>query len=108
MGIVPVLGGVLNVGGRDGDTTFPFLRSLVNGTILEEIGKALFGLALGDRSSQCGLMDWSQIMMDRGGWVGLRDNRAHLSVIDVTNCALEEPVSKKIKIGEFLNMTYRH
>jgi hypothetical protein len=62
--VVAVLGGVLDVGSRDGDTTLPLLGGLVNGAIVEEVGEALVGLPLGD-----------------GGGEGC------LAVIDVTDCA---------------------
>lgn len=52
MGVVTVLGRELNVGGRDSDTTLALLRSLVNGGIVEEVGKTLGGLVLGDGGSQ--------------------------------------------------------
>lgn len=55
VGIVPVFGRELDVGGRDGDTTLTLLRSLVNSTIFEERSKTLGGLVLGDGSGQCGL-----------------------------------------------------
>ena len=54
--VVAVLGRVLDVGSRNGDTTSALLRSLVDGTIVEEVGKALLGLAFGDGSGQSGLM----------------------------------------------------
>jgi len=57
VGVVAVIGGVLDVGSRDGDTTLSLLRSLVNSTILEEVGEALVGLALGDGSRESGLRD---------------------------------------------------
>jgi len=57
VGIVPGLGLVLDVRSRDGDTTLALLGSLVNGAILEEGGKTLLGLTLGDGGSQCGLVE---------------------------------------------------
>lgn len=53
--VVAVFGGVLDVSGGNGDTTLSLLGSLVNGTIVEEVGKALFGLTLGDGSGESGL-----------------------------------------------------
>ena len=55
VGIVPVVGGELNVGSRDGDTTLTLLRGLINGTILKELSEALRSLVLGDSGSQGGL-----------------------------------------------------
>lgn len=52
MGVVTVLSCELNVGSRDGNTTLALLRGLVNGGIVEEVGKALRGLVLGDGGSQ--------------------------------------------------------
>ncbi len=48
VGIVAVVGLVLDVGGGDGDTTLALLGGLVDGTVLEELGVALLGLTLGD------------------------------------------------------------
>jgi hypothetical protein len=55
VGVVAVVGGVLDVGGRDGNTALSLLRSLVNGTILKEVGEALVGLSLRDGSRKSGL-----------------------------------------------------
>lgn len=55
VGVVTVVGRVLDVRGGDGDTTSSLLGSLVDGTILEEVGIALLGLSLGDGSGQCRL-----------------------------------------------------
>jgi len=55
VGVVASLGRVLDVGGGDGDTTLALLRSLVDGTIVEEAGEALVGLSLGDGSRKGGL-----------------------------------------------------
>lgn len=55
MGVVTAVGLELNVGRRDGDTTLALLRSLVNGSIREEVGQTLGGLVLGDGGSQGGL-----------------------------------------------------
>jgi hypothetical protein len=59
VGIVAVVGRVLDVGSRNGDTTGALLRSLVDSAILEEVGEALLGLALGDGGRQGGLW-WAQ------------------------------------------------
>jgi len=48
VGVVAVLGRVLDVCCRDGDTAFPLFRSLVDGAIVEEAGQALVCLPLGD------------------------------------------------------------
>jgi hypothetical protein len=56
VGVMPVLGGVLDVCGGDGDTTLALLRSLVDGAIVEVVGEALLGLALGDGSCEGGLV----------------------------------------------------
>lgn len=53
--VVAVFGRVLDVGSRDGDTTLALLRSLVNGTIVEEVGETLLGLSLGDSGGKGGL-----------------------------------------------------
>lgn len=55
VGVVAVVGRVLDVSSGNGDTTLSLLGSLVNGTILEEIGEALLGLSLGDGSGEGGL-----------------------------------------------------
>lgn len=55
VGIVTVLSSVLDMRGRNGNTTLALLRSLVNGAILEKVGKALLGLSLGDGSRKGGL-----------------------------------------------------
>ena len=54
--VVAVVGRILDVSGRDGDTTSTLLGGLVNGTILEEVGQTLLGLSLGDGGGQCGLI----------------------------------------------------
>jgi hypothetical protein len=38
MGIMAVFGLILDVGGGDSDAALAFLRSLVNGTVLKEVG----------------------------------------------------------------------
>jgi hypothetical protein len=53
--VVTVLSRKLNVSSRDSDTTLALLGSLVNGGILEEVGKTLGGLVLSDGGSQGGL-----------------------------------------------------
>jgi hypothetical protein len=55
VGVVPVLGRVLDVSSGNGDTTLALLRSLVNGAIVEEVGEALLGLALGDGCGESSL-----------------------------------------------------
>jgi hypothetical protein len=60
VGVMPVLGGVLDVCGGDGDTTLALLRSLVDGAIVEVVGEALLGLALGDGSCEGGLVSVSE------------------------------------------------
>jgi len=52
VGIVALLGLVLDVGGGDGDTTLALFWSLVDSAILEVVGKTLLGLALGDGGGQ--------------------------------------------------------
>jgi hypothetical protein len=52
---MPVLGGVFDVCGGNGDTTLALLRSLVDGAIVEVVGEALLGLALGDGGCEGGL-----------------------------------------------------
>ena len=58
--VVPVVGGVLDVGSGDGDTTLALLRSLVDGAIVEVCGVALLGLTLGDGSCEGGLSSGCQ------------------------------------------------
>lgn len=65
VGVVAVVGLVLDVGGGDGDTTLPLLGGLVNRGILEEVGVALLGLALGDGGSQGGL---AVVDVANGAW----------------------------------------
>jgi len=58
VGIVALIGRVLNVGSGNGDTALALFGSLVDGAVLEELGKALLGLALGDgggESRLCGV-----------------------------------------------------
>lgn len=55
VGVVSVVGGVLDVCGGDGDTTLALLGSLVDGAILEVGGVALLGLTLGDGGCEGGL-----------------------------------------------------
>ena len=80
VGVVAVVGLVLDVGGRDGDTTLALLGSLVNGAILEELGVALLGLTLGDGSSEGGLH-----AISLGSGEALGDGEANLAVVDVAN-----------------------
>jgi hypothetical protein len=55
VGVMLLLGSVFDVGCRDGDTTLALLGSLVDGTIVEEVGKTLFGLTLCDGGCEGGL-----------------------------------------------------
>jgi hypothetical protein len=48
VGIMPIVGRVLDMGRGDSDTTFPLFGSLVDGTVFEELGIALFSLTLRD------------------------------------------------------------
>lgn len=64
--------------GGNCDTTSPLLGSFVDGTILEVVGEALLGLALGDGGRQGSLspcQSTSTYVL----------SRSYLSVIDVTN-----------------------
>jgi hypothetical protein len=56
VGVVAVVGRVLDVGGSNGDTTLALLRRLVDGAILEELCVALLGLSLGDGGCEGGLV----------------------------------------------------
>lgn len=71
---MPILGRVLNVGGRDGDTTLSLLRGLVNGAILEETRQGFRGLPLGDSGGQGRLHGSGQSLepqqAGKGGVVG--------------------------------------
>lgn len=60
MRVVAVFGRILNVSSRNGDTTLTLLRSLVNGAIVEEVGKALLGLSLGNGGRKSGL-EWFNV-----------------------------------------------
>jgi hypothetical protein len=51
VGIVTGIGRIFDVGGGDGDTALPLLRSLINGAILKKVGQTFVGLAFGDRRS---------------------------------------------------------
>jgi hypothetical protein len=64
---MPVVGGVLDVCGGNGDTTLALLRSLVDGAIVEVCGIALLGLALGDGSCEGGLWFVSGVVLLDGG-----------------------------------------
>ena len=55
VGVVPVVGRVLDVGGGDGDTALSLFGGLVDGAIIEVLCVALFGLALGDGGCEGGL-----------------------------------------------------
>ena len=54
VGIVAVLGLVLDVGSGDGDAALTLLGCLVDGTVLKEVGQALFRLPLGDGGGKGG------------------------------------------------------
>lgn len=71
--------------GGNGNTSLSLFRSLVDGTILEEVGKALLSLSLGDGGRKRGLSDKALLTMfdsacDKAFPI------TYLSVIDVTNC----------------------
>jgi hypothetical protein len=53
--VVAVVGRVLDVGGRNSDTTLSLFGRLVDGAILEELCVALFCLSLGDGCCEGGL-----------------------------------------------------
>jgi len=53
--VMAVFGGILDMSSGNGDTTLSLFWSLVDGAIIEEVGKALLGLALGDGSCEGGL-----------------------------------------------------
>jgi hypothetical protein len=55
VGVVAVVGLVLDVGGRNGDSTLALFGSLVDGTIVEKAGIALLCLSLGDGCCEGGL-----------------------------------------------------
>jgi hypothetical protein len=82
VGIVAVVGLVLDVGGGDGDTTLALLRRLVNGTVLEELGVALLGLTLGDGGCEGCL--WAISVCSLRRCSGAKE-ALYLSVIDVAN-----------------------
>lgn len=59
MSIVSLIGLVFDVSGGDGDTTLSLLGGLVNGSVVEEVGESLLGLALGNGGGQSSLRRWS-------------------------------------------------
>lgn len=79
VGIVPVVGGVLNVGRGDGDTAFPLFGGLVDGAILKELGIALLCLTLGDGCGEGCL----RARLDGGA--GEAKGISCLSMVDVTD-----------------------
>jgi len=46
VGVVALLGLVLDVGGGDGDAAFPLLGGFVDGAVFKIVGKTLLGLRL--------------------------------------------------------------
>jgi len=78
VGVVSVIRLVLDVCSRDGDTSLSLFGSLVDGTILEELGVALFGLSLGDGSGQSSLGNVRHKHQ-------YRRRQIYLSVIDVAD-----------------------
>lgn len=95
VGVVTVLSCELNVGSRDGNTTLALLRGLVNGGIVEEVGKTLRGLVLGDGGSQGGL--WTDGLNFMFEWQRCRNKSriAYLAVIDVTNGAWNNLLARR-------------
>src|ERR1700710_204318 len=77
VGIVAVFGLVLEMGGCNSDATLALFGSFVDGAVLEEFGKAFFGLAFGDGCSE-------------GGF----------AVIDVTDCAWTVRLRNRLKEGD--------
>lgn len=59
VGIMSVIGLVLDVGGRNGDTTLALFRSLVDSTVFEELGVSLLSLTLRDSRGQGSLFQMS-------------------------------------------------
>ena len=55
VGVMPVVGRVLDVCGGNGDTTLSLFRGLVDGAIVEVLCVALLGLSLGDGGCEGGL-----------------------------------------------------
>ena len=55
MGVMALVGLVLNMGGIDGDAALALLRSLIDVGIVNELGVALEAKHLGDSSSKRGL-----------------------------------------------------
>lgn len=96
VGVVTVLSCELNVGSRDGDTTLALLRGFVNGGIVEEVGKTLRGLVLGDGGSQGCL--WAGVLNFMFGWRRCRNKSriTYLAVIDVTDGAWNNLFSTEI------------
>lgn len=77
MGIVPVIGRVLDVGGRNRDTTLSLFRGLVDRAILEELRVALLGLTLGDGCCEgcLHIKLESKGQLERKGRMPFRDRR---------------------------------
>jgi hypothetical protein len=80
VGVVAVVGRVLDVGGSNGDTTLALLRRLVDGAILEELCVALLGLSLGDGGCEGGLASSVSWFVAVG-----RQALVYLSVVDVAD-----------------------
>jgi len=53
--VMPLFGLVFDMSGRDGDTTLSLLWCFVDRCVIEEVGEALFRLALRDRCCEGGL-----------------------------------------------------
>jgi len=61
--VVACVGRVLDVCSGDGDTTLSLFGGFVNGAIIEETGKSLFGLTLGNGSCE-GCLYETQLSVD--------------------------------------------
>jgi hypothetical protein len=81
MGVVAILGRVLDMCGRNSDTALSFFGSLINRAILEEFSESFLSLSLRNGSSQGSLLNESEVKHD------IKSVLVYLSVINVTNCS---------------------
>lgn len=90
MSVMPLVGLVLDMGSRDGDSSSLLLGSLVDLGVIDELGRSgLFSKVLGDRSRQSrlwkkrngvqvGLNAWFQLVRDLKKKTDFRDRHARI------------------------------